>query len=104
MLTPMSKRTWLDGWNVAVTMSPRASALEGNASMEIIIQPSAMEVAHLAARIIARLVHRKPHAVLGLATGTTPLTIYAELVRMQQQGELDLRRIITFNLDEFVGL
>jgi glucosamine-6-phosphate deaminase len=72
--------------------------------MEVIIQPSAMEVAHLAARIIADLVRRKPHAVLGLATGTTPLATYAELVRMQQRGELDLRRIITFNLDEFVGL
>jgi glucosamine-6-phosphate deaminase len=63
-----------------------------------------MEVAHLAARIVAGLVRRKPHAVLGLATGTTPLATYAELVRMQQRGELDLRRIITFNLDEFVGL
>jgi glucosamine-6-phosphate deaminase len=72
--------------------------------MEVIIQPSAMDAAHLAARIIADLVRRKPHAVLGLATGATPPATYAELVRMQQRGELDLRRIITFNLDEFVGL
>ena len=63
-----------------------------------------MEAAHLAAWIIARLVRRKPQAVLGLATGTTPLATYAELVRMQQRGEVDLRRIVTFNLDEFVGL
>jgi glucosamine-6-phosphate deaminase len=72
--------------------------------MEIIIQPSATDVARLAARIIAGLVRRKPHAVLGLATGATLVATYAELVRMQQRGELDLRRIITFNVDEFVGL
>ena len=72
--------------------------------MEVIIQPSAMDAAHLAARIVADLVRRKPDAVLGLATGATLVATYAELVRMQQRGELDLRRIVTFNLDEFVGL
>jgi glucosamine-6-phosphate deaminase len=72
--------------------------------VEVIIQPSATDAALLAARIIADLVRRKPHAVLGLATGATLVATYAELVRMQLRDELDLRRIITFNLDEFVGL
>lgn len=72
--------------------------------MEVIIQPSALEAAQLAARIIARLVRRKPRAVLGLAAGATPLAIYAELVRLQRQGELDLRGVTAFVLDEFVGL
>ncbi len=72
--------------------------------MEVIIQPSAPDAGRLAAGIIARLVRRKPEAVLGLATGATPLAIYAELVRMQQRGDLDLRRITAFVLDEFAGL
>jgi glucosamine-6-phosphate deaminase len=72
--------------------------------VEVIIQASALEASHLAARIMARLVRQKPQAVLGLATGATPLATYAELVRMQQRGEVDLRRVSAFVLDEFVGL
>ena len=72
--------------------------------MEVIIQASALDASHLAARIMARLVRRKPDAVLGLATGATPLATYAELVRMQKRGEADLRRATAFVLDEFVGL
>lgn len=72
--------------------------------MEVIIQPSALEASRLAAQIIARLVRRKPHAVLGLATGATPKATYAELVHMQRQGEIELRGVAAFVLDEFVGL
>ncbi|MGH7548044.1 MAG: glucosamine-6-phosphate deaminase [Gemmatimonadales bacterium] len=50
---------------------------------------------------IAREVARKGHCVLGLATGSTPLGIYRELIRRHQAGEVDFSRVIAFNLDEY---
>jgi len=68
--------------------------------MEIIIQASAEAATSIAARMVARLLREKPDAVLGLATGSTPLLLYRELVAMK----LDWRKVTTFNLDEYVGL
>jgi glucosamine-6-phosphate deaminase len=49
-------------------------------------------------------VRRHPTCVLGLATGGTPLGMYAELARMHREAGLDFSRVVTFNLDEYVGL
>ena len=68
--------------------------------MEIIIQPTPAAATEIAARVIARLLKEKPDAVLGLATGSTPLLLYRALVDMQ----LDWQRVRTFNLDEYLGL
>jgi glucosamine-6-phosphate deaminase len=68
--------------------------------MEIIIQPTLEAATTVAARIIACLLREKPDAVLGLATGSTPLLLYRELIAMK----LDWRKVTTFNLDEYVGL
>ena len=68
--------------------------------MEIIIQPTQQAATDIAARIIARLLHDKPNAVLGLATGSTPLSLYRTLIAMN----LDWSRVTTFNLDEYIGL
>ncbi len=68
--------------------------------MEIIIQPTHQKATEVAARIIARLLSEKPTAVLGLATGSTPLALYQMLIAMN----LDWSRVTTFNLDEYVGL
>ena len=43
-------------------------------------------------------------AVLGLATGRTPLPFYAELIRLHREGALSFARVVTFNLDEYLGL
>lgn len=72
--------------------------------MEIIIQRDSHAAGLLAARMIADLVRKKPSAVLGLATGSTPLGVYRELIRMHQQAGLDFSGVTTFNLDEYVGL
>ncbi len=72
--------------------------------MEIIIQPTPEAASVIAARLIARLVREKPTAVLGLATGSTPLATYRELIRLHQTEGLDLSAVTTFNLDEYVGL
>jgi glucosamine-6-phosphate deaminase len=68
--------------------------------MEIIIQPTTGDAAGVAARIIARLLLEKPDAVLGLATGSTPLPLYQALIAM----DLDWSKVTTFNLDEYIGI
>ena len=61
------------------------------------------DVARAAASEIAALIRQKRDAVLGLATGSTPVRTYAELVRMNREG-LSFSRLTTFNLDEYWGL
>jgi len=56
------------------------------------------------ARIVENLLRKKPRAVLGLATGSTPLGLYRELIRMHHEDGLDFSQVTTFNLDEYVGL
>jgi glucosamine-6-phosphate deaminase len=67
--------------------------------------PSSTEAAHAVARDIAALIRTrqaaKRTAVLGLATGSTPLGLYAELVRMHREEGLSFANVVTFNLDEY---
>ena len=72
--------------------------------MEIIIKENGQEASETAARVVARLVREKPNAVIGLATGSTPLMLYRELIRMHQEDGLDFSEVRTFNLDEYIGL
>ncbi len=72
--------------------------------MEIIIQKDAQSGSRAAARVVARTIREKPEAVLGLATGSTPLLLYKELIRLHREEGLDFSGITTFNLDEYVGL
>lgn len=72
--------------------------------MEVIIQPTAEAASLEAAKKVAALVRSKPNAVLGLATGSTPLGLYRELIRMHRDEGLDFSQVTTFNLDEYVGL
>jgi glucosamine-6-phosphate deaminase len=72
--------------------------------MEIIIQQNERAASVAAARVIARLVCEKPNCVLGLATGSSPLSLYGELIRMHREDGLDFSAVTTFNLDEYVGL
>jgi glucosamine-6-phosphate deaminase len=72
--------------------------------MEILISPDPATASALAAKRIARIIRNKPTAVLGLATGSTPLLLYKELIRMHREEGLDFSHIRTFNLDEYLGL
>src|ERR1700682_6056569 len=72
--------------------------------MRVIVENDAASVSRTAARFLAAVVRRKPKCVLGLATGATPLGMYGELVRMHREEGLDFSRVVTFNLDEYVGL
>lgn len=62
------------------------------------------ELSRKAANIIVAQITLKPASVLGLATGSTPVGIYAELVRRYEQSDLDFSELTTFNLDEYLGL
>lgn len=59
------------------------------------------EVSKKAAEIVRSQVILKPESVLGLATGSTPLGMYEELVSAVKNGELDFSKVTTFNLDEY---
>ncbi len=72
--------------------------------MEVLIREDYDELSHVAAAMVAHTVNSKPNAVLGLATGSTPLGLYRELARMHRQQSLDFSHVTTFNLDEYVGL
>jgi glucosamine-6-phosphate deaminase len=73
--------------------------------MEVVPLGSADEIAAVAADIAQAVVRRKPAAVLGLATGSTPLPAYRELIRRHAAGLGPSYAAVTcFNLDEYVGL
>lgn len=71
---------------------------------EVVIVPSELDAGELAASVVADLVRRAPDAVLGLATGSTPLSTYRALARRIHDERLDVSRVRGFALDEYVGL
>jgi glucosamine-6-phosphate deaminase len=72
--------------------------------MLVDIRQDSHEMSREAARLIADRIHAKPNIVIGLATGSTPLGVYQELIRMHVEEGLDFSKVTTFNLDEYVGL
>jgi glucosamine-6-phosphate deaminase len=71
--------------------------------MEILVEKDYSGLSRRAAQIIGNQIKQKPNTVLGLATGSTPLGTYKELIEMHKKG-LDFSRVITFNLDEYFGI
>lgn len=72
--------------------------------MEVIILAGPPEIGTVAADAISALLQRKPAAVLGLATGSSPLAIYDELVTRCAAGQISFSQVRGFTLDEYVGL
>lgn len=75
--------------------------------MRLIIQQTAAEASRWTARHIANRIRSRGAGVpfvLGLPTGSTPLGVYEELVRLHRAGELSFADVTTFNMDEYVGL
>ncbi len=72
--------------------------------MRIYIEDNYEAVSKKAALIVASQIILKPKSVLGLATGSTPVGMYQELVRMFNRGEVDFGEVTSFNLDEYYGL
>jgi len=72
--------------------------------MLVILKRDAEAVSLQAAELVASHIRRKPALVLGLATGSTMIDIYQQLVRLHREGTLDFSQVVTFNLDEYLGL
>ncbi len=72
--------------------------------MLVFIAQNYAEVSREAARMVAGAIRRRPDLRLGLASGSTQVGMYQELVRMHREEALDFSRVVTFNLDEYVGL
>jgi len=77
--------------------------------MRVIIESSGEQVARWTARYIIERIKGKEQQtsapfVLGLPTGSTPLETYKELIRRHRAGEVSFRNVVTFNMDEYVGL
>lgn len=72
--------------------------------MNIAIFSSEQELNEAGAQLVTGLVLSKPDAVLGLATGSTPIGIYREIIRAYDRKMVSFKRVRTFNLDEYVGL
>ncbi|MDE6862428.1 MAG: glucosamine-6-phosphate deaminase [Alistipes sp.] len=77
--------------------------------MRVIIESSAEKVALWSARYIVEQINAKARYtsspfVLGLPTGSTPLATYRELIRLHRAGKVSFANVVTFNMDEYVGL
>ena len=72
--------------------------------IELIIVNDYDEMSLKAANIIAELIKKNPNAKLGLATGSTPIGTYNELIKKNKNKEISFKNITTFNLDEYIGL
>ena len=77
---------------------------EGRLGVKIIITDTYEEMSRAAADVIAECVAEKPDCVLGLATGSTPIGLYACLVEDNAAGKISFKDVQTFNLDEYRGL
>ncbi len=72
--------------------------------MKVIVTKNYDELSKVAANEMAMVVKNNPKAILGLATGGSPIGMYKELIRMNKEGEIDFSKVTTVNLDEYVGL
>ena len=72
--------------------------------MRIIVCENYEEVSKKAAQMILSQVTLKPNSVLGLATGSTPIGMYENLVKLNKSGDIDFSEVRTFNLDEYYNL
>jgi len=72
--------------------------------MQIVILKDAAQVAEYGANIFIEQIKNKANSVIGLATGSTPVALYQELIQKNQQNEVSFSDVTSFNLDEYLGL
>jgi glucosamine-6-phosphate deaminase len=72
--------------------------------MQIVILNNASDVAQYGAQIFIAQVNNKKESVLGLATGSTPVALYQELIKANQAQQVSFADVTSFNLDEYLGL
>jgi len=69
--------------------------------MKIIITKNYLELSKKAAEVVIGEMQKKPDLVMGLATGSTPLGLYRNLIKAEKQGKISFSKVTTFNLDEY---
>ena len=72
--------------------------------MQIVILKDAAEVAHYGAQIFVDQINKKADSVIGLATGSTPVALYQDLIARNAAKEVSFAAVTSFNLDEYLGL
>lgn len=72
--------------------------------MKVIVVKDYAELSRVGADVIKQVLQDKPNAVLGLATGSTPIGMYKLLIDACNNGEIGFAKVQTVNLDEYVGL
>jgi len=72
--------------------------------MLVVLKSNYEELSQEAARMVANSIRQNREIRLGLATGSTMVGVYRELVRMHRDESLDFSRVVTFNLDEYLGV
>ncbi|EOR27880.1 MULTISPECIES: glucosamine-6-phosphate deaminase [Clostridium] len=72
--------------------------------MKLIITKNYEELSKKAADEMADIIKSNPKAILGLATGGSPMGMYKELIKMNKEGKVDFSNVTTVNLDEYIGL
>lgn len=72
--------------------------------MKIIVKENNVEIGKEVASLICDLIKENPKAKLGLATGSSPIPVYQNIVKLYKENNIDFSNIVTFNLDEYVGL
>lgn len=71
--------------------------------MKILLKNNKEEIGKEIASRIVELINKKPNTVLGLATGSSPITTYKELIKAYKEKKVSFKYVTTFNLDEYVG-
>lgn len=72
--------------------------------MNLIKAKNYCDMSRIAANIVSAQVILKKDSVLGLATGSTPVSMYKQLIEWNEKGDVDFSKVITFNLDEYLGV
>lgn len=72
--------------------------------MRVIVLDNALEISKEAAEIVINQINKKHGSVIGFATGASPVETYKRIIEAYEKGEVSLKYITTFNLDEYVGL
>lgn len=72
--------------------------------MKLIIEKDYENISKRAANEILKIVNKKERSILGLATGSSPVGLYEELIKLNEEKKIDFSKVTTINLDEYIGI
>ncbi|MBU3192607.1 glucosamine-6-phosphate deaminase [Clostridium algidicarnis] len=72
--------------------------------MKLIIEKDYEGISKRAAKEISKVINNKEHSILGLATGSSPIGLYEQLIKLNEEKKVDFSKVTTINLDEYIGI